>query len=261
MEKKKKSTKEHIRIGETRTMSNGKEATIIAYRGANDIDIQFEDGTIRKGVRYQHYKDGKVKDSENSLRQERLNQPYIMSNEKEVTIVRYRNCMDIDIQFDDGTIVTTQYNALINRLVHKEKKTYGNADTREGEKGIAANGEKITIVKYRNRNDMDVKFEDETELEHVSYKKFKERKLTHPNDPKLPKATSLISQRLGETNRNNAGKLMTIVGYRNSVDMDVQFEDQTIRKKVQYRAFLRGEVKHPKDSNRIKKTDNTTTNS
>ena len=34
-------------IGVTCTMNCGLEATIIAYRTYNDIDIQFEDGTIR----------------------------------------------------------------------------------------------------------------------------------------------------------------------------------------------------------------------
>ena len=35
--------------------------TIIGYRNGNDIDIQFEDGTIVKNRIYRRFKEGKIK--------------------------------------------------------------------------------------------------------------------------------------------------------------------------------------------------------
>lgn len=48
------------RIGEQRQMSNGMYATIIAYRTARDIDVQFEDGTIVTNKRYGNFKRGEI---------------------------------------------------------------------------------------------------------------------------------------------------------------------------------------------------------
>ena len=40
------------RIGESRKMSNGQTATIVAYRGATDMDVKFDDGTIATNKTY-----------------------------------------------------------------------------------------------------------------------------------------------------------------------------------------------------------------
>lgn len=49
------------RIGETRLMSNGMNATIINYHGANNIDVEFEDGAILKKRRYEFFCKGQLK--------------------------------------------------------------------------------------------------------------------------------------------------------------------------------------------------------
>lgn len=48
------------RIGETNTMSCGLKATITAYHNNVDIDVKFENGSIRTGVRYDKFKVGAV---------------------------------------------------------------------------------------------------------------------------------------------------------------------------------------------------------
>lgn len=53
------------RIGISMMMNCGMKATIIAYRQYSDIDIQFEDGTIVKHKRYDHFKTGAIKFPEN----------------------------------------------------------------------------------------------------------------------------------------------------------------------------------------------------
>lgn len=44
------------RLGETRMMNCGMEATIIRYENARDIDIRFEDGTVVEHRQYDQFK-------------------------------------------------------------------------------------------------------------------------------------------------------------------------------------------------------------
>ena len=47
-------------VGLTNTMKNGMQATVIADRGHNDIDIQFADGTVVCYTRRDRFKTGNV---------------------------------------------------------------------------------------------------------------------------------------------------------------------------------------------------------
>ncbi|MGL5649886.1 MAG: hypothetical protein ACRDDY_18805, partial [Clostridium sp.] len=49
------------RVGEKSTSSNGETMTIINYKGANDIDVQFDDGTIIESKGYREFKNGNIK--------------------------------------------------------------------------------------------------------------------------------------------------------------------------------------------------------
>ena len=49
------------RIGEERIMNCGMKAKIIEYKNDKNIDIRFEDGHIRKHVRYGDFIKGNVK--------------------------------------------------------------------------------------------------------------------------------------------------------------------------------------------------------
>ena len=47
-------------IGEENIMSCGDRAKITAYRSANDIDVQFENGFTKQHVSYDSFKKGKI---------------------------------------------------------------------------------------------------------------------------------------------------------------------------------------------------------
>ena len=49
------------RLNETRINNNGEEMRIIRYGNRNDIDVQFEDGTIVEHRQYCHFKTGRIK--------------------------------------------------------------------------------------------------------------------------------------------------------------------------------------------------------
>ena len=63
-------------------------------------------------------------------------------------------------------------------------KTY-----RVGESNIANNGQTMTIIEYRNSNDIDIQFEDGTIVKNKGYKDFKKRMIKNPNYKKKVRIT------------------------------------------------------------------------
>lgn len=97
-----------LRIGETNVMHNGEKATIIEYRSAMDIDVQFEDGNIVKHRPYYNFKNGSIGNPKpyciRTIRELRIGETNIMKNGMDATIIKYRGAADIDVQFEDGAI-------------------------------------------------------------------------------------------------------------------------------------------------------------
>ena len=54
-----------------------------------------------------------------------------------------------------------------------------------------------------------------------------------------------MNKRVGEVSYNTKGEKMTIIAYRNSIDIDIQFEDGSITYNKQYRYFKNGKIAHP----------------
>ena len=105
---------------------------------------------------------------------------------------------------------------------------------RTGEIKYNNSGQKITIIKYRNSNDIDVQFEDGVIAYHRKYSCFKKGEIKYPTE-----------YRIGETNINNQGEKITIIAHRKCDDIDVQFEDGVVVYHRTYRSFKLGEIKHP----------------
>ena len=95
------------RTGETTIANNGMKMTIIAYRNSYDIDVQFEDGAIKKGVRYSCFKRGIIRHPEaweKLFLNKRIGETSVANNGMKMTIIAYRSATDIDVQFEDGFI-------------------------------------------------------------------------------------------------------------------------------------------------------------
>lgn len=178
------------RIGETRTMNNGLKATIIAYRGCMDMNIQFEDGVVREHTTYDTFKKGKI-----------------------------------------------AYNPI---SPSKTKIAY--AENRIGETRVMNNGMKATISAYRNSGSMDVQFEDGSIRENIPYARFKRGKVACSPSNQTETRTAYTKKRIGETRTMHNGMEATIIAYRKSYDMDVQFEDGTVREHVAYHTFKNGHI-------------------
>ena len=226
------------RVGETRTMNNGMQATIIDYRNAANIDVEFEDGAVRKGVPYHSFRHGLLlPDGRDYKRVNHLGEKCTMKNGLEGTIIAWRSATDIDVEFEDGRIVT-------NRGYREFKlgtisQSY---ESRIGEKNIMSNGMEARIIAYRKAIDIDVEFEDGTIVEHCSYDRFKVGRIYHPDYPN-PYAWK---DRTGEKRTMNNGLVAEIIRYGNNRDLDVRFEDGVVVEHRSYERFKQGMIRKPK---------------
>ena len=220
------------RVGEVSYKSNGDRMTIIAYRSYKDIDVQFDDGEIRRGVTYDHFKKGFISRSTKRLGEVRYN-----TSGYKMTIVAYRSVTDIDVQFDDGTILRgITYQHFLSGRVLKTPQSV----ERIGEVGYNNKHERMVIVAYKSATDIDVQFEDGTIRTGVAYSSFKSGNISKEGCSGKVKYTD---KRVGEVRRNNDGLLMRIKAYRSSRDVDVEFENGNIRYSVTYHSFKSGTLK------------------
>ena len=74
-----------------------------------------------------------------------------------------------------------------------------------------------------------------------SMKNFNEEVFLHPDKTKEAKA----QRRIGETRMMNCGKKATIITYRTSHDIDVQFEDGVVVYNKKYSMFQNGSIGYP----------------
>lgn len=214
-------TRQELRIGKTRKMKNGMNATIVAYRTFQDIDVQFSNAIIVKNRTYSDFENGDIEINN------RLYERKQMNNGMYATIIEYRNARDIDIEFEDGTIVTNkQYGQFqIGNIGYPKKNCL--YETR-----IMKNGMNAKIIALRNKKDMDVQFEDGTIVTHKLYESFKRGKIGYPKN------------RIQKIKQMKNGLYATIIAYRNACDIDIQFEDGTIVTNKRYGNFKRGEISH-----------------
>lgn len=173
------------RIGKSKVMNNGMHSTIIGYRNIFDIDIQYEDGVIIKGICYSSWVKGEVKHptikspSQQKVSEEDLKgQINTMSNGMQATIIAARSVKDVDIQFEDGNIVEhAAYSSFKSgHVCHPDKK--GN---RLGETRMMNCGMECTIIAYITNQNIVVKFTDGTRVAGKSYPSFKSGSIQNPN--------------------------------------------------------------------------------
>ena len=219
-------------IGRIILQNCGMKATCIIDRGAKDIDVQFEDGTIVKHrYRYEFIR-GLI---QNHNMSSCLGQTVDMNNGQKATCIGYRKTDDIDVQFEDGTVVEhTRKDYFVNgSLQNPNYDPYSCL----GESRKMLNGQQAVCVSYRRSDDIDVEFEDGTIVEHRTKASFLRGEISNPNyDPYSCE---------GETKLMNNGMNATCIKYRNSEDIDVQFEDGTIVEHKTKSCFVNGSIANP----------------
>ena len=99
------------------------------------------------------------------------------------TVIEYRNHKDIDIQFEDGTVIkkrqwdefqngSIQNPNFMNALNKGNSLVLGKTKSRIGTSKVMNCGLKATITNYRNANDIDVTFDTPTGQVLIPHKKY-----------------------------------------------------------------------------------------
>lgn len=216
-------------LGVTVMQNCGMKASCIVYRGSPDIDVQFEDGTVIKHRPKASFINGNINNPNYNL-SSCLDKTVKMSNGQFATCIAYRKAVDIDIKFEDGTIVTTSKSCFEKGAVKNPKFLIG--VTRK-----MNNGENATVIACRGYYDIDIQFEDGTITKHKSKDKFFKGAIANPN---------MAAKRcLGLTVLQHCGMKASCIAYRSNRDIDVQFEDGTIVKHKQKSSLLLGTIKNP----------------
>ena len=174
------STTAEGRLGETRMMSCGMKSTIIRYENADDINICFEDGKVVEHKTYDTFKKGSITNPNMKVSaKNRLGETKIMNCGMEATIIQYKNAMDIDVRFEDGTVaVHRQYNQFKKGEIANQN-IKASAETCLGETRMMKCGMEATIIRYGRWEDIDIRFEDGAVVEHKIYDNFKKGEIAH----------------------------------------------------------------------------------
>ncbi len=243
--------KREQRIGESKINNQGLKMTIVAYTNSSDMAVMFDDGYVKK-CDYRWFKRGVVSNpnfSSSSLL-DRTGETNVNRQGLKMTIVAYRAGRDIDVQFEDGAVSSHRhYTDFIKGLIrHPTTAKVPHDLSRVGMSTTNHQGLKMTIVAYVGSQDVDVQFEDGSIIRHQTYANFIKGNTSNPNyhSPRLR------ADRIGESNIANNGMRMTIIEYKHTDDITVQFEDGTIKSGVRYGSFKKGEV-YPGKVNRVGK--------
>ena len=167
-----------VRLGETRMMNCGMEATIIRYGGATDIDMRFEDGAVAKNKAYGEFKKGGIAHPSTTAKA-RLGETRMMNCGMKATIIRYENADDINICFEDGKVVEHKTYRAFKKGYIAHQNTNVPVEARLGETQMMNCGMEATIIRYGGAADIDVRFEDESVVEHKTYDNFKRGTIAH----------------------------------------------------------------------------------
>lgn len=165
------------RIGEKRVMTCGLEATIIAYKHYNNIDVRFSNGFISRNKTYGSFVKGHIECK--GLTSKRLGEKRVMNCGLEATIITYRSSMDIDVRFSNGFIAR-------NKTYHNFHRGSIGCEDRDlsskylGETRVMSCGLDATIITYRNNRNIDVRFSDGSIVRNKHYGNFTRGHVSHP---------------------------------------------------------------------------------
>ena len=232
----------HNRVGEVITATNGLTATIIAYRSSVDLDVQFSDGVIKTHITYGQFAKGQIKHPDitcNNRVVSRIGETNIATNGMQIRIIKYRNSDDVDIEFEDGVVVTHRaYRSFkTGKLAHPTKSRADYIqESRIGQENTNYLGQHFKIIAYRDSCDLDVQFDNGAIIRHRKYFEFKTGKIRY-----RPSA----EEHIGETYYDIRGIKLTVVAYRNVDDVDVEFETGVVAQHKQYHQLHRHSIGHP----------------
>ena len=146
-------------LGETHTSKHGLPMKIIRWGSKQDIDVEFSDGYVNKHRTYYNFRRGSISHPSDTSIQftDKTGATGISSKGQKMVVEVYRNNKDLDVRFEDGTLVQHKvFNDFKKGLItnpNYTKSTYINRVI------ISADGIKVTVV---DRKDFKVHLQYET---------------------------------------------------------------------------------------------------
>ena len=111
------------RIGETNKNTKGYLMKIIKYINSKNIDVIFEDGSVVHNKRYGDFKKGNIK------KPIKIGEISYTSKNEKMTLINYNNYYDVDIKFEDGTIIKHKnYGCFKNGAILKPNRKLKNGN-------------------------------------------------------------------------------------------------------------------------------------
>ena len=234
------------RVGEKRMMSCGMVAEIIEYRRSDDIDIRFEDGTIRRHRNYRDFLNGGILPFADRART-RVGEKKTMLDKSVATVTAYRRFSDIDVLFDSGEKLTgVSYRHFADGTMKDPAKTRIKR-SHIGETVRQACGLEATIFGHHGGGKVDVRFSDGVIRKRVQYGEFRRGDVGHEARKKNRDGNQTLTDRIGEKKMMACGLEAEIVAYRRSTDIDVLFSDGSFLEHQYYEKFKHGLLHPPKN--------------
>ena len=160
------------RIGETRMMNCGAEATIVKYNNRHDITVQFTDGSLNEHKSYGEFLRGEIqcynvpkirngsKVRNLNCKEKREGLKKVMNCGMECQIIEYRNShtKGITVRFNDGEIVISNWNNFLHHSIHNPNlPKCGCVNNSTGEQKIANALSQLNIPFVRQKTFEDLK--------------------------------------------------------------------------------------------------------
>lgn len=245
------------RTGEENSNEQGLKMTVYSYRSSSKIRVLFEDGFLSQWVSYQSFRNGSLRHpffrEGKFLTQEKIaaaivGKSYRNSLGQKAIVVAFRSFYDMDAVLENGTVVVgIAYKDFLGESKLEEQEVSAVIPYRDGihvgEEGTTVDGTKMKIVTYRSTDDVTVCFEDGTIAKHISYLNFKQGKVRARI--RNSRVEWYAARRIGEVSTTKQGEKMEIVAYFRWDNITVRFEDGTLKERVSYANFRRGEVRNP----------------
>lgn len=170
-------------------------------------------------------------------------------NGQSMTIIAYRGYSDIDIQFEDGTIVE-----------HRDYKRFSEGEIRnpnvkqrsgrslrcalryEGLTAETAYG-KCTLTRYENSKSIYVTFEDGTKVR-TDFKSFK---IGHIRKPGCNDARIELNRknRVGAKFTSSTGDTATVIEYKSHDNVDIKFDTGEVLRGIKWENITKGKFIKP----------------
>lgn len=212
--KKNKIDKKLLHIGETNIMKDGSKATIVEYISYNDINIQFEDGTIIEHTNKRAFTDGHIKNPNKYMSY--LHKSALMQCGYSCTILEVKG-NNIIVKFDnEETLIPSTIQKFINGTILSDALSHNYKYRTIGERKKMRSGEYATLIADRGSHDIDVQFDDGTIVEHRDRKAFEEGGIKNPSSK---------TNYVGKTNIMRCGLKATVIEDKGWNNITVQFED------------------------------------